>query len=171
MMKIILLYLKILFIVSFGFLILNACKANQKIVMVPEQKVSMPEIRESVQATIVEIEEKPGVTENTEDVLQLSFLYSHKLNPKPDYEKSLDLMNNYISKVPKDKQFGFAEYIRSLLEQIKNEKKNLRNQKRLLRNEKKERKLITDKNNDLQKKILSLKKLDIRLEKQRLGVE
>lgn len=172
-MKTKILYFKMLLILSIGLLVLHGCKANQKeiVPVPPERKINLPEISENVQSKIVELEQNVSSTDNTENLLQLSFLYSHTLNPKPDYEKSLKLIGSYIEKTPQDKQFEFAEYIRHLLVKIKDQKKLLLDQKRFLRNEKKEKKLLIDKNNDLQKKITSLKKLDIRLEKQRLGVE
>lgn len=163
-MKISPLLLKHTFILFLSLILLSACKTSQKTVVVPEKKSWMPEISGGVQSKIAALEGSVDSTSDIEEMLQLSFLYTHKLNPKPNYEKSLELMNRYISKAPKDNLFEFAEYTQALLEHIKKQKRLLQRQKRLLRNEKKEKKLLID-------KITSLKKLDIRLEKQRLGAE
>lgn len=171
--KIVVLYKVILFLVLALFVVgcQTAQKEQEKVIVVPEKEFGMPEIGQSFKARISEIEGKSKKETGKDELLNLALLYSHPLNPRPDYGKSYNLINRYINETPVDKRFEYAEYIKSVLKEIKTLNKKLSDQKKQLKEERKESRQLLEKNNELQKKITSLKRLDIRLEKQRLGVE
>lgn len=169
-MRIKLLRTKAIVMICLFFFMLSGCVINQHGDS-SKKRLFLPETDKGFHAKIAEIEGGPATVPPGEKLLQLSLLYSHKSNPEPDYNKALNILNQYIAETPKHEQFEFADYIGSLLEEIIKQTRAVTSQKRALRKERREKVSLVEKNKDLQKKINSLKKLDIRLEKQRLGVE
>lgn len=150
--------------------VLNGCVALQK-KEAPQKKLFLfPVAGDDVTGMIAEIEDDSEAPPGADKLYQLSFLYSHRFNPEPDYKKSLEMLEKYRTTAPGETQLESAEHISSLLEKIISQEQMIRKKRLALKKEIMKKKLLIDENRDLKKKITGLKSLDIRLEKQRLGV-
>ncbi len=108
--------------------------------------------------------------EGAEKVLRLAVLTS-LVGGRPDYKKALEMINRYRAVVPKNERPDFTDYIYSLLAVIVKDKKQLKRGSIALTKEMNRAMVILKKNRALENKIIDLKNLEIRLEKQRLGAE
>ena len=109
--------------------------------------------------------------DDAEKVLRLAVLKSIGENRNPDFEKALEVIKRYVSVVPENERQAFVGYIQYLLDVIVKEKQLARKKTAALKNEKKRSRKLVKQNNALEGKIVDLKNLEIRLEKQRLGAE
>ena len=109
--------------------------------------------------------------DDAEKILRLAVLKSMGENRNPDFEKALEVIKRYVSVVPENERQAFVGYIQYLLDVIVKEKQLARKKTTALKNEKKRSRKLVKQNNALEGKIVDLKNLEIRLEKQRLGAE
>lgn len=106
-----------------------------------------------------------------EDLLRLAVLYSTYANSRPDYEKAGNMLKSYRKLVSKGSNASLAEYLNHLIEEILKYKTDAAVMSEANAKSKTEIKRLRDRVSDLEKKLVNLKNLDIRLEKQRLGTE
>ncbi|HDL07110.1 MAG TPA: hypothetical protein ENG35_00015 [Desulfobacteraceae bacterium] len=117
--------------------------------------------------------------------LHLAFLYSSNKNVNPNYRLALEMLKKYDELKPEHKKKCFVSYLKSLLQQI-SENKNLSDtlngqitalKKEYSKSESKNRllkmkcKKLSKENHEMQEVIEKLKYLDIRLEEKRRKVE
>lgn len=161
-------FVKLIILCSF-LLALNGCLLNQHNSCI-KNKLFSSKSSDRINADIKEIMHS-GSSLSNEKKLKLSVLYSHKDNLKPDYNEAYNMIDKYIKNTPEQDRVFFSSYLYSLLKKIKTQSNVMRKSNILLKKEKKKKNMLIAKNKELQKKISSLKSLDIRLEKHRLGTE